>query len=208
MAEERITDYRNNCVLVAIKEVTGLPDAEIFKAVRRHGYKNDHGMYQHDYHVALQELGTQLEKVKYQELIAGAPAKATSIRSLHGLTINRALRFLRHGVYLVTTRSHVLVVRDGKLVDHNYRWRSALGRTVYGVWRVLNPHMPVKTGKLRVVRQNTRRRNTRTWHAYEEAKNLIGHLEGPTRERLLAYCKIYNAIDLAWDIKRGNIVEE
>src|SRR4249920_263076 len=119
---EKISDYRNNCVLVALKEVSGKDDADILRGVRQFGYRNNKGMYQSDYHRAAHVIGIQLGKPIYSydlKLHQGTmEAKAA--------TLTDVVKKFDKGVFIVTTSGHAFVLRNGVLVDRNFTRRPAL----------------------------------------------------------------------------------
>lgn len=201
-----ISDKRNNCVLVALKEVTGKDDAVILAAVRKRGYRDNRGMHQHDYHRAASDLGIDL----------GPPIDAWNLRrrlnlpTIGSLTLRRVIRhFLQEGTWLVRTRCHVFVVRNGRLIDKNWS-TSSLGRKVVDVTRVVNPHVAEKQGFVRVLRPRCRRRGTAAWQRFEDMRLYLDKNPHTTKEELLSQCagkgdSGYDATDFAWDLSRGNI---
>ena len=200
---ECLGDYRNNCVLVALKEVSGRPDHDIFDAVRRHNYKNNRGMYKDDYMAAAADLGIATEPSIY----------VSSLRWSEKPTVARVIRaLLQEGTWLVRTIGHILVVKNGRLIDKNMS-KPRLGRRVVDVTRVLNPHVPQKSGYVRVVRHACRRRGTTARARFNEMAAFLARHPRTTRQELLAavdnsytgVLRSYDAVDFEWDLSRGNI---
>lgn len=217
---ENIYNYRRNCTLVAAKIITNKSCDEIMKAARAVGYKNDHGLYDDQWMRMYVALGAKLGPTKHSWDFR-PPSVGDSWIKYAGITVNSMLKLLKKGTYLVTTTGHIFVVRDGQLVDPNYNRKPALGRHVTKVIEVLNPHVPEVKGILRLARPNNRQRGTRAWFAYRQMANILGSGKF-TKQQLLDRCASevaygdngqpigirYNATDLAWDIKRGNVVVE
>lgn len=209
---ENIFHYRNNCTLVALKEITGATDDAIMEAVRRNNYKNNDGMYQNDYHKAANQLGIKLGEVRHaynymidERRAAASSGSSYSVGSLN-MTIKTFLQKMKKGCYLVRTQRHVFVVRDGVLIDTNWN-KSSLGRHIVDFTEVINPFVKEKTGKLKLVRQRNQRKKRAGLIGEEmikffRSKNLIC-----SKEELLNSVPGYKGNWLAWDIKRGNIVE-
>src|SRR5262245_48845540 len=119
---EQIWQKRNNCVLVMLKELTGKSDEEIFAAVRRHNYRDNHGMYQHDYLKAATELGMKFGEIRWGHDLHRFVPTSISLNvderfALRGkITISKFLKYIKTGTYMVRSPGHVFVVRDGKLL--------------------------------------------------------------------------------------------
>lgn len=207
---ENIYNYRNNCTLVALKEITGATDDAIMETVRRNNYRNNDGMYQNDYHNAARQLGIKLGEVKHAYSYMSDQRKAAG--QIYGfgtlnMTVKTFLQKMKTGCFLVRTQRHVFVVRDGVLVDTNWN-KSSLGRHVVDFTEVLNPFQKAKIGKLKLVRY----RNQRKKRAGEIGQAMINFFRTKTnmittKEELLKSVPGYKSNWLAWDIKRGNIVE-
>lgn len=222
----KIDDLRANCTLVAARIITGKSDEEILKAARsdKVKYVDNRGLHNWQWTELYLMLGAQLGKGMYthelRDKIPGSRRKDEDGWTRYaGITISKVMDVLKVGTYLVTTRSHIFVIADGKLMDPNYG-KAALGRNVTQVIEVLNPHRAERIGKLKLARGNKRQRGTRAWFAYEQMRRIL--VNGPlTRQQLLDRCANevayghnnepvtirYNSTDLAWDIRRGNVVE-
>lgn len=198
MTEETIRSKRNNCVLRALKYVSGKTDAEIFEAVRRYGYKDHDGMYQDKYHAAARDLGIVLD------------FKTSGWRDNKFLTLGKTLRLLKDGTYFVRVKGHLLVVENGLLVDKNYRYRPALKRRVIDVYKVLNPVARAAGKFIKLIRPNPRRLGSAAWYRYENMKVFLRMNENVTKKALLKALKneryAYRSNDLAHDLRRGNII--
>ena len=198
-----IDGFRNNCTLVAVREVCGRNDEEILAAFRRHGYRDNHGMYPEKYHAAAKELGVEFGPVKYAIQII--PIASVEGYRRRPRTIFRVLKALPRGTFFVSTRGHVLVVRDGVVVDPNWKGRAAMGREVVSVVEVLNAVKKTVQGFIKVARPNVRRRTPaarlRWWKLQ---KYLIEHPTA-TYEDVRKHTD-YPKIDLDWDLRRGNLI--
>ena len=208
MKMERIEHYRNNCTLVALKEISGKSDAEILAAVRRNNYKNNQGMYQDDYLRAGRELGMIFGENKYcTTLFVDQFEGNVSIKyNIPRITLSAILKKLGKGTFLVRTPRHVLVVRDGKMVDKNF-YRPKLGRSAIDYTEVKNAYQAPKLGVLKVARENSRKRGTRPWIIAEKVFNYIKANPKATAAEVLKVSPGYSQSWLNWDLKRGNIVE-
>jgi hypothetical protein len=209
---ETIGQYRNNCTLVAIKEVSNKPDAEILAAFRRHNYKNNKGMWQDDYLKAGRELGLQFGETKSVWTLRVAERNELkevgkdTFKFRYSMTIGQVLKYLAKGTFLLRIRSHLLVVRDGKVVDLNF-YKPKLKRQAVDFTEVLNAYQPEKKGFLKLARGNVRRAGSKNYTICQEAVDYLRNHKDVTAEELLKNCKLYHRGYLNWDIKRGNIVE-
>jgi hypothetical protein len=207
---EKITDYRNNCVLVALKEVSGKDDAEIFRAVRNHNYKNNGGMYQSDYMKAATELGIEMSDVRSCYSLFADQFNEMRSRGNFNIpsrtTLTAVLKKLNKGTFLVRTPGHILVIRDGRVVDKNF-YKPRLGRSTVDYVEVLNAHQEKKVGGLKAVRRNSRRYGTRAYTIGQQAFDYLAKNPTATAADVLRNCPGYKRNWLDWDIKRGNIVE-
>jgi hypothetical protein len=199
---ERIAHYRNNCVLVAIKEVSGRDDVDILAAVRKHGYKNNHGMWKHDYDKALTDLGMEL----------GSTIQAYDLRKVCGadqfkpITLRTVLSYLKRktGVWMVRVRGHVFTIREGRLVDTNIR-KAALGRRIVDITEVLNPYRPVISGLVTYARSiNPKRFGSSSYSRFHEMMNYV-RTHGPVKKEVLFEKTSYHSGDYRFDLERGNI---
>ena len=203
---DTINSKRNNCVLVALREVSNLPDEAILSAVRKHGYREDKGMYQGHYHAAAQNLGLLLGETVRPQAFFPAEASSGHVYSLpfRKMTINKVLPHLSKGVYFLRVEGHVMVVRDGRLVDHNWS-KASLRRRVLDVTQVLNAYVPPVKGYVKCVRSRGRRAGVPSWHRYEAMKAYLKANPETTPEQLVSNSPYLKA-DVRWDLKRGNII--
>jgi hypothetical protein len=216
----KIDELRGNCTLIAARVISGKSDEEILRVARssKVNYVDHRGLHNWQWTNLYLGLGMQLGKAMYthelRDKIPGSRGKDEFGWTRYaGITISKVLEILPEGTHLVTTMSHIFVIQDGKLIDPNFN-RACLGRRVTQVVQVLNPHIQERKGLLRLrLPGNKRRRGTRAHRVYEEMKMILR--QPMTRDELLSGCAraagtggdAYNATDLAWDIKRGNIVE-
>lgn len=207
---ERIEQFRNNCVLVALKEVSGKSDAEILAAVRRHNYKNNKGMYQDDYMKAGRELGMEFGESKYCTFLYAdefSTMRSNGNFNIPRVTLSAVAKKLNKGTFLVRTNRHVLVIRDGRVIDKNWTRTPSLGRAAIDYTEVKNAYQAEKTGVLKVARRNSRKFGTRAYTIGQQAFDYIRNNPKATAADVLKNCPGYKANWLAWDLKRGNIVE-
>lgn len=200
--EELIRSKRNNCVLVALKDVSGKTDAEIFAAVRKHGYRDDRGMYTENYHRAAADLGLFLGSERHYWDLA-CVAGSTGPRHI---TVRQCVKMFPKGAYFLKTRGHVFVLRDGIVSDPNWAHRGGMARKVFSVTEILNPHVPEVKGLVCLVRPMVRRR---TPGARERWAKVLRFFERVptwecTPERLLRETG-YRKLDFDWDLKRGHL---
>lgn len=196
-----------NCWLVAIRQVVAesVTDAEIVSACWAHGYRGD-GMFSDTGLAAAQFLGVE-----------HGP--------LRGLfwprwSLAEFCRQKSKGVFFVFTRDHVLVVRDGVIVDPNYRRRAAR-RRVWCYARVLNARSVAKPDLTRATEvrftastYDVRKRGTESnWRRYTAERYVYERarvpmcLTTPRRDwvpiaTLLAHSE-WTMADLRWDLKHG-----
>lgn len=207
MTTENISGYRNNCVLVALKEVSGKSDDEIMSAVRRCNYKNDKGMYYEDYMRAARLLGVEIGEQRWHydlQRISGDQFKRLTLAA----TIKQ---FLQRGTWLVRTDRHVFVVRDGKLIDRNWHRSASLGRRLVDITEVKNAFVAKLDGFVRVVRRTPRRPGTKAFRKFQDLRHFLDMYPKTTKDQLLNHFAQftdgggYDATDFAWDLKRGNV---
>lgn len=89
----------------------------VLSICKQHGWSEKRGMFDHEWKKAAISLGLVLTVVPYKG------------------KIKSFLKDYSIGTYIVTVHAHMLVVRDGKMVDPRYR-RSGLYRNILGVWQV------------------------------------------------------------------------
>lgn len=193
---ELITNKKKNCVLVALQRVSGKTDAEIFNAVRRYGYKDNHGMYEAQWISAAKDLGLELRRD--DECCWGKDG-------LRRPTLGALLKLIGAGTYLIRVHGHLLVVENRRLVDKNYRSRPSLKRRVWRVYEVLNAAKREKGKFVRVIRPFARKLGTTARKRYDAMRAFVGDRKNVTRREILANTP-YRSDDFSWDLKRGNII--
>ena len=219
----KIDALTNNCTLVAVREVTRLPDADILKVFREFGYKDNEGMPTSEWTAAAKKLGLKLERVNTRkEGLSSRRSVAVKnpyyIRDLddninHYRTIDPGkftladfCREYKRGVYFVVVSGHALVVRNGKVVDHNYTYTLGMRRRVVRAFRVHNP--PEVTEKLspyiKVVKISAKRPGTKAWDRLWDATEYIRRKGEVTKNELLL-CTSYTLLDFNHDMKKGII---
>lgn len=199
---DKISDFNNNCTLVAVKEVTQMDDAVILEAFKRHGYVENKGMKHDAWTTAASELGMQLEVIR-TELNWYADGR-------YGyMTLGQFIKANPVGVFFISVSRHAFVVRDGKVVDHNQRYRLGLRREVRRAKRVLNaPAIAAKeTGgyvKVNIQPRFAKRVGTASWQRYLNMTLFLAHNATATPEEIFANTD-YTKADFAHDIKKGLI---
>ncbi len=116
------------CVLKALHEVSGIDEATITDSCFKHGFENEKGMNPLEYRGAMRELGIRFRSM---DTLRGDPRGYG-----YNPTVARFIRENSTGVFLVSTRHHMFVVRDGHVVDGNYGGNR---RRVWSAYKVLNP---------------------------------------------------------------------
>jgi hypothetical protein len=207
---ETIMQFRNNCTLVAIREITGRSDDAVLAAVRKHGYKDNQGMYANDYMNAAKDLGIKFGEMKSTLNFAKANSSTASYMTVKRPTLGVVASQLKKGTYLVRTHRHVLVVRDGKVVDTNWN-KPSLRRETFDYVEVLNAHAPEKKGFLKSARRAGAgcKYGSKNWHICKAAHDYLATHTNVTANELLKNCsdKGFHRAYLNWELKRGNIVE-
>ena len=127
-----------NCTLVAIKEVLSSSDESIFDAFKANGYQENEGFEIDRWIQSAKDLGLRLKSVstisEESDRPYGKPKR---------MTLARVRDTFTRGTYLVWVQEHVLVLRDGILVDHNAdiskAFKTSTNSRVLGLWKVMNP---------------------------------------------------------------------
>ena len=123
-----IHDYRNNCVPIALAYASGLPETYVMRVCLAHGFKR--GMRVAQWLNAARALGLHLTKVKLPRPdYSGTYVKRTTLHQFQNFMAQQGV------LYLVRTRSHLLVVDDGLVYDPNCRWGTGK-RRIWGVYQV------------------------------------------------------------------------
>ena len=128
---EKIDNFTNNCTLIAVREVTRLSDEEILTAFRKVGYVDNKGMRNSQWTKAAQMLGCKLSKVDNRYDKVGQSWRER-------MTLAMFCREYPYGTYFVSVSGHALVIRDGKIIDHNYGMTWSPSRKVVFAHRVVN----------------------------------------------------------------------
>lgn len=197
--EMKIHEMRNNCSLVALQEMSGKADAEIFAAVRKHGYRDNRGMYTEHYHRAAVDLGLELGPERYWFDLTKVEGRVSS-----ALTVRKVVKMFPAGAFFVKTNRHVMVVRDGVVRDPNWGRRAGMARKVYSVTEVRNPHVPVVRGLVALARPHVRRRTLAARERWFRVVHFLSTAGACAPERLLHETG-YPKRDFEWDLKRGNL---
>lgn len=115
-----LDDLESACAALALREASGADDLVVLEALREEGWTEGDGAWTEQWYAAARTLGLRLTRAGYA-----------------GLTLRQLCRREPLGLWLVETHNHLLVVRDGEVVDP----RSGGGprRRVWAAWRVTTP---------------------------------------------------------------------
>lgn len=125
------------------------------------------------------------------------------------MTLAKFCKQYPQGDYIVGVNGHVLVVRDGVVVDPNFR-KLTSRKTVHRVNSCLVTNAapaPAPTlGRLRVVRNanEAKRKNTATHNRYYQMHNFLFAYPAATEAELFAGTA-YTPADLAYDLAHGHV---
>lgn len=202
-----ISDFRNNCTLVAARELTGRPDAEIMHAFLEYAnWTPGNGCYQHNVLSTLRLLGAQTKDI------------TLNWRKFQEPTLGQFCADYPQGSFYVSVRGHALVVRDGHIIDPNYSGRLAKRRRVLCAVQILNPPPSPVTlpprqltrGSDPVVRMQSMPSNARSGYRSKSAVRyriaFQNHGKQDIRLSVLTTQTAYTRADAAYDIKHGHLV--
>lgn len=197
---DTIDSKRNNCTLVAVREVSRLPDDQILAAFRRFGYRDHKGFNSYGYISACGALGLQITQIDRRSLSIEGRAEYVFRKRPYSfgegdededriearnpntrITLGMFCRQRKEGVFLVQVSGHLLVVRGGQIVDHNMYGRLAR-RRVRSAWLVHNPagsgrRVTLRRGedpviRFRAIATAARRMSGASFNRYFEAKGM------------------------------------
>lgn len=142
-----ISQLRNNCTLVAVKEVTGLPDEVIVKAFLAAGYVPHKGTMVHQYMRVLTNLGFKHEDVRTSKHVSMYVERRDGYDTVFSanvafwMTLGQFVREYPKGVFVVRQNGHAFVVREGRIVDPNAAKgaRKHLRRRIIDAFRISDP---------------------------------------------------------------------
>lgn len=145
----KIAKLPGNCVLVVFKHLSDLDDERIIDVCKRWGYPSlpSGGMYESQWVHAARELGIKLAEKPLTGPDGFISAGTLRSRSPHP-TLGQVAKRYKDGVYLVRTRTHVLILNRGVVVDTNYKTGRHARRRVYSMYRVLNPAIKPRPSRL------------------------------------------------------------
>ena len=200
-----ISALNNSCTLVAVKEVTRKPDAEIIQAFLAHGYKPHKGMVHHKWTAAARDLGMELEEVSTKAETGDAYDDGSYWTKR--MTLGEFVKKNSTGTYFVSVLGHALVVREGKVVD---KGRNNLGlRRKVKFAKLVKNAPPVEvapsTGGLKPVIApiHAKRYGTASYLRYKSMYEFVTSYNGyPKAEEVLKNTQ-YTAADLTHDLKKG-----
>jgi hypothetical protein len=114
-------DLHNGCVPYSLSQATGLPMPEVVEVCRKHGWRDNTGMYSSDAIVAARDLGFHLNPINVP-IQTGQP------------TLRRTLDQLpKDKKYIVCTDSHWLAIINGQNRDQS---DTSMRRKVLACWEV------------------------------------------------------------------------
>lgn len=145
----KISDFKNNCTLVAAKEVSGKDDAAILEAFCKRGYKANEGVHAYTFLPALQDLGLTIKEVSVrgskdtfvERICSSTGYERSYYNPARFISLGAFCKKNPVGVFFVYTRNHAFVVREGKVIDPNVTRgpKKKLTRRLYGAQRIMNP---------------------------------------------------------------------
>lgn len=215
-----IDALKNNCVPVALREVTGLDDNVIISALINEGWTPGEGCHTHRYLKALKKLDVvarPLTELKSKERSAKVKALRTEgggriLRSnnpiwknhhYEKLTLGEFCKQHPVGVFIVGVERHLLTVRDGVIYDPNVR-RGAR-RRVRDAHEIMNPAHKKPGAYVKFMRGvGLNGRNGPRYERRFEAMNFCFQ-QFRTVSDLLTHTK-YTRADLNRDIRKGNVI--
>lgn len=210
-----LSQYRNNCVPVALTLVSQRSEQDVLELCIRHGYTERSGMYQRGWVDVAHLLGLNPQPVPVTRDGAGLYAHAYS-----GMTLAAFCKTYRDGVYLVRVRNHLLVVNRGVVVDPNMRRRGAR-RCVFSAFRIVSDLPAPRPEKLpddpvvRFVRrpEHARRSGSDGYSRYVTAYDLgtarLSEVLVRAEERAARFnLQPYTRKDFRADLRKGNVIIE
>lgn len=231
-----IEHFSSNCTLVATREVTGRPDREIIDEFLAAGWKPDHGFSTHKYmNIIRTKFGHEIEEVPTK--VPGRSWSSTTYVDQYGyeryrsspahrMTLSMFVEAYPTGTYMVAVTGHALVVRDGRVVDPNFR-KVGMGRRVVIAHLIKNPApshyikheiVPLQRGEDPLVAfVGVSQRSDSQDSYFRENEAVLQFLREndtpwlrdglkPVRLSTLIEKTRYLRRDAAWDILRGRLV--
>jgi hypothetical protein len=129
---------------VAIKEVMSVPDSAILDVAKSHGYEENEAFDADAWIRTAKDLGLRLKTAEYKVIEGNSTNKKPK-----RMTLAKVRDTYPTGTYLVRLYDHVLVLREGQIVDTNFditdyhaprkARKIRMNSKVYGLWKVLNP---------------------------------------------------------------------
>ena len=146
----KIGDLKKNCTLVAAAELSNKDEATILAAFEANGYVRNKGCKAATFIPALRKLGLIIKPAddKLGLRVDGKDGRLMRV-SLSQISYENP-----KGTFLVSTRNHVLVMRNGCFVDPNLggaRMRSK----VTDMWQITNAKKRVEGDYVKFVRKPT-----------------------------------------------------
>lgn len=124
-----IDKFKNNCALVAARDLTQKPDDEIVLAFLHEGWLPNTGCYEQTILKALSRLNVSMSQVAVPR---GNGNGARSYGNTNYFRWNN-----QSGTFLVLTPTHAFVMRDGVIVDPNIG-RERLKARVINAYQIFN----------------------------------------------------------------------
>lgn len=227
----KVDGLGRNCTLVAARELLGAErEADILAAWLAFGWKPGSGAYEHHYVPALRRLGLDLQPVEIEgaswkwvgEVVELECGEIRDRRLVYrGPTLAKFCARHLQGAYLVRVNGHALVVRDGQVVDPNYRSRGpALRRRVRSAYLVRNaaPSAALAAAAAPVVRRelprggdpmvrfvlpSRRRRGAQARQREDMARRIVLGRGGAVPLSVLEHEAGYTRADARWDVLQG-----
>lgn len=123
-----LKSYRNNCCAVALHELSGRSEHDVVSACIQHSvsFRRHRGMFRNEWLAAGSDLGLILDRRDCWNADCTLP------------TLKQWIDANPRGTFLIRVRRHVLVVRDGMIIDPNWNGRTGSRRRVHEAFRVDN----------------------------------------------------------------------
>lgn len=133
-ADSATFNENNDCTVVAIAAVTGVPYAVAHAALAAEGRKNGRGCFKPQQRAALEKLGFKLIRLPVESVLHSYPHPYNQLKNVTTHHPERVKGFWADGAkYLFYTRGHVAAIINGVNVD----WTKGRAKRVLEIYRVV-----------------------------------------------------------------------
>ena len=127
-----IDKFKGNCALVAVRDLTQMPDDDIVLAFLHEGWLPNQGTYEHTLKRVLSRLGVSFTQISVPK------SETSNCRGARAYGNTNYFRWNNpHGTFLMLTPTHAFVMRDGVIVDPNMR-KERLKARITGAYEIHN----------------------------------------------------------------------